>query len=280
METANNTGFLSILKSIAKRFLKDEAVGLAAQLAYFFLLSLFPFMIFLMTLIGYLPISADLILDFIREFAPGETHKLIQENIEGVLSSQNGKLLSVGLIGTVWSASNAINALIRALNRSYHVGESRNFFISRGLAILLTFGMIVVIIVALTLPVFGEKIGLMVFAYFGLSDSFLRAWEIVRWALSFFVLFIVFASLYFFAPNKHLPWKSVIPGAIVATAGWLLSSLLFSYYVSSFGNFSASYGSLGGIIVLMIWFYLSGMVIILGGEVNAVLTNRKEGIID
>lgn len=259
------------LKELVLRFLDDQAFGLAAQLAYFFLLSLFPFMIFLVTLIGYIPVSHENLIRFFAEFAPGDAMEVIESNVLDIVKTQNGKLLSISVLGTVWSASNAINALMRALNRAYHVEENRPFLIARGLSIVFTFLMMLVIVVALALPVFGEKLGLMIFSYFGLSEAFLRVWGIVRWGLSFLILYVVFAGIYYFTPNKRLTAKEVIPGTIVATTGWLLVSLGFSYYVSNFGNYSATYGSLGGIIVLMIWFYLSGIIIIFGGEINAVL---------
>ncbi|MDF0725883.1 YihY/virulence factor BrkB family protein [Cytobacillus sp. S13-E01] len=266
---------LAFIKELIKRFDEDEIGGLSAELAYFFLLSLFPFLIFMVTLIGYLPLSQVDVLNFIREYAPGETMNMIEGNLNAILGSQNGKLLSFGIIATIWSASNGINAVVRAFNRAYDVKESRSFFVARGISILLTFAMVFVIIVALLLPVFGKQIGIFVFSSFGLSDTFLDIWNAVRWIVSALILFIVFTFLYFFAPNKRLKIREVISGAFFATFGWMFVSLAFSYYVSSFGNYTATYGSLGGIIVLMIWFYLSGMIIIVGGEINAILNCHR-----
>src|SRR5690606_38463756 len=142
--------------------------------------------------------------------------------------------------------------------------------------ILFTIAMIFVIVVALVLPVFGKQIGFFLFSYFGLSGPFLDIWNTLRWLVSSIILFIVFTGLYWIAPNKKLTCVSVIPGAIFATVGWILTSLAFSFYVSNFGNFSATYGSIGAVIVLMIWFYLSGIIIILGGEINAVHSKMKD----
>ena len=270
------SGFnISFIKELIKRFTEDEVGGLSAELGYFFLLSLFPFLIFLVTLIGYLPISQVDVLNFIREYAPGETMDMIENNLNAILGTHNGKLLSFGIIATVWSASNGINAVVRAFNRAYDVKESRSFFVARGISILLTFAMVFVIIVALLLPVFGKQIGIFVFSSFGLSDAFLDIWNAARWIVSALILFIVFTFLYFIAPNKRLKIRGVISGAFFATFGWMFVSLAFSYYVSSFGNYTATYGSLGGIIVLMIWFYLSGMIIIVGGEINAILNCHR-----
>jgi membrane protein len=251
-------------------------LGLAAQLAYFFLLSLFPLLIFIVTLLPYLPITQADLLAVIRDFAPGETMDLIETNLAGILNEQNGKLLSFGVIGTIWSASNGINAIVRAFNKAYNVTESRSFVVARGMSILLTFGMILVIIVALLLPVFGKQIGVYLFSNFGLSSEFLTIWNTLRWLVSSVIIFIVFVSLYWIAPNKKLTCVSVIPGAIFATVGWAFVSLAFSYYVGSFGNYSATYGSIGAIIVLMIWFYLTGIMLILGGEINAISSQIKD----
>jgi membrane protein len=267
----------SFLKELFLRFTSDEVPGLSAQLSYFFLLSLFPFLIFLITLVGYLPITQEDVLGTIEQFAPGETLQIIDETLDQIINHKNGGLLSFGIIATLWSASNGINAIVRAFNKAYEVDETRSFIVARGMAILLTVAMVFVIVVALLLPVFGKEIGLFIFSNFGFSEEFLTMWNTMRWLVSGFILFIVFTSLYYVAPNKHLKFKDGLPGGIAATLGWILASLAFSYYVGNFANYSATYGSIGGVIVLMIWLYLSGMIIILGGELNALLYKRKHG---
>lgn len=266
------TGFFPLLWT---RIGRDDVFGLAAQLAYFFLLSLFPLLIFLVTLLPYLPITQQDLLSVISDFAPGQTMHLIETNLAEIMNQQNGKLLSFGIIATIWSASNGINAIVRAFNQAYEVEESRPFLIARGMAILLTFGMVLVFIVALLLPVFGRQIGLFLFTELGLSEQFLTAWNTFRWLVSSLILLVVFICLYWLAPNKKFKCIKALPGAIFATVGWILSSLAFSFYVSNFGNYSATYGSIGAIIVLMIWFYLSGIIIIIGGEINALISKME-----
>ena len=263
-------------KELLHRFSRDEIFGLSAELAYFFLLSLFPFLIFLLSLIAYLPISQDDVLGAVRQYAPGNTMNLIETNVQQIMSVQRGGLLSFGLLAALWSASNGINAVVRAFNRAYEVNENRSFIVTRGTAVLLTFAMVFVIIVALLLPVFGKEIGMLVATTFGYSNEFLAIWNAIRFSLSFIILLLVFMALYFIAPNKRLHIKEVYLGALFATVGWMTVSYLFSYYVSNFGNYTATYGSLGGIIVLLIWFYLSGLLIIVGGEINAILQKKKE----
>ncbi|SFB08852.1 MULTISPECIES: YihY/virulence factor BrkB family protein [unclassified Bacillus (in: firmicutes)] len=266
----------SLLKELWARIQGDDLPGLAAQLAYFFLLSLFPLLIFLFTLLPYLPIPQRDILGILSDFAPGEAMDLIEKNLKDVMDNRSGGLLSFGIIGTIWSASNGINAIVRAFNKAYDVEESRSFIVARGTAILLTFGMILVFIVALVLPVFGKEIGLFLFSQFGFSDQFLTIWGLLRWLVSAIILFLIFTGLYWIAPNVKMRCRSAFPGALFATIGWIVVSLGFSFYVGSFGNYSATYGGVGGIIVLMVWLYLSGFIIVLGGEINAFYSDHKK----
>jgi len=261
-------------KNLYRRIDDTDVFGLAAQLAYFFLLSLFPFLVFLITLLGYLPIDEQSFIVLIERYAPAEITELINTNINQLVNAQNGGLLSIGILGTLWSASNGVNALTKAFNRAYEVEEDRTFIVARLIAIALTIAMIVVICIAFLLPIFGKMIGVYVFSMFGLSDNFISVWNTLRWIISSAVFFIVLLALYKLAPNKKILLRNAMWGAIFATVGWQLVSLAFSYYVSTIGNYSATYGSLGAVIILMIWFYISGIIIITGGVINATI--RKE----
>ncbi|WP_071396140.1 YihY/virulence factor BrkB family protein [Bacillus tuaregi] len=266
---------MKLLKHLWKNFLDDDVFGIAAQLSYFFLLSLFPLLIFLMTLFPYLPINQEDLLNLVRDFAPLGTIELIENHLEQV-SKKNGALLSFGVIGTIWSASNGLNAIVKALNKAYGVKEERSFLRTRFMSIFLTFAMIVVILVALILPVFGKHIGMFLFAQFELSAQFIAVWNALRWLVSSVIIFVIFIGLYWLAPNKKVACRTAIPGAAFATIGWILTSFAFSFYVSNFGNYSATYGSIGAIIVLMVWLYISGIIIIIGGEVNAYFSSDSD----
>lgn len=263
------------IKGIINNLQADDIFGLAAQLAYFFLLSMFPLFIFLFTLVAYLPYSQEEILRTLQTVVPAESMDLIAGSLNEVMQG-NVKLLSLGALGTVWSASQGLHAIINAFNRAYDVGETRSYFIARGMSIMLTFAMIFVFLVALFLPVFGKQIGFFLFSELGISDQFIKVWSMLRWIIGSIVLFIVFIMLYWIAPNKKLKCVSVFPGAFFATIGWVGVSFVFSFYVDRFGNYTTTYGSLGGIIVLMIWFYLSGLMIIMGGEINALVGKKKK----
>lgn len=267
----------SLLRLLWHRVDEDDLPGLSAQLAYYFLLSLFPLLIVLFTLLPYIPIPHQDMLGVVKDFAPGEAMDLIEKNVHDIMNHRNGGLLSFGIIGTIWSASNGINAIVKAFNKAYNVKESRSFIVSRGMAILLTFGMILVLILAIVLPVFGREIGIFLFSQLGYTTEFIKLWNTLSWLVSAIILFLIFTVLYWIAPNVKLKCRSAFPGAAFATIGWIVSSIGLTFYVGNISNYSLTYGSIGAIIVLMIWLYISAFIIILGGEINAFYSekNRK-----
>jgi membrane protein len=275
MEKAGNVRS-SLIKLLWHRIEEDDINGLSAQLAYFFLLSLFPLLIVIFTLLPYLPIPHQNMLGMIRGFAPAGTMNLIEKNVNDVISHRNGGLLSFGIIGTIWSASNGIEAIVRAFNKAYNVKESRSFIVSRGMAVLLTFGMIFVFILAIVIPIFGREIGVFLFSQLGYTTQFIKFWNALSLLGSAIILFLIFTGLYWIAPNVKLRCKSAFPGAAFATIGWIISSLGLSFYVGNFSNYSLTYGSIGTIIVLMIWLYMSAFIIIIGGEINAFYSEKKK----
>lgn len=266
----------SFLKQLTKRIVEDDLWGMAAQLAFFFLLSLFPFMLFLVTLLGFLPVTQDDLINFLSVYAPDQTISLIGDTVSQVVEERNGGLLSLGILGTLWSASNGINSVIKSMNTAYNIEEKRSMIVTRLIAIALTIFMLFVIIIAFLLPVFGQRIGEYLFSFIGLSEDFLVVWNAMRWGISSIIIFLVLLALYRMAPSRRVYFADAAVGAIVATILWQIVSLTFSFYVNSAGNFSATYGSLGGVIILMLWFYLSGMIIIFGGEVNALIELRRK----
>lgn len=261
------------VKGLMERIHIHDVSGMAAQLAFFFLLSLFPLLIFLVTLVPYLPITENDIIYYINNFTPENAKDIISIQLDQIMKGSS-TLLSVGVIGTLWTASNALNGITKAFNKAYDLEEERKFFIMRTISMLLTIAMIFVFIGALLIPVFGKQIGIFVSSYLGYDDAFLKVWDTIRWLLSIVVLFIMFLILYRVFPNKKLKQRSILKGAIFSTIGWSVASYGFSYYVNHFSHYSATYGSLGGIIVLMLWFYILAHVIIIGGEINAMYSKK------
>ncbi|MFB7638454.1 YihY/virulence factor BrkB family protein [Peribacillus butanolivorans] len=260
---------------LIKEIKEDRVTGLAAEQAYYYLLALFPLLILLLSILPYLNIDIQTAMDTIKTFMPTETVEVIEENIINILSERNGGLLTFGFLGTIWSASNGMNAFIHSMNIAYDVKETRNFIKARFISIILTLGLVVAFIVMLGLPVFGKVIIDLLQQVISLPEEMQSLFSLLRWIIAVVVISLVLTFLYRFAPNKSFPIKHVIPGAVTATILWLGISLGFSFYVSNFANYSSTYGSLGGVIILMLWLYLSGLIFVIGGEINAILHRQN-----
>ncbi|MCD1257313.1 YihY/virulence factor BrkB family protein [Paenibacillus athensensis] len=266
---------LSYGKTWWRQFQENDALGLAAQCSYYFLLSVFPFLLFLMSLFAYLPIGTQDVISLLKEYIPGEVARGMEDTVVSLLNVKRGGALSFGIVLSLVSASAAMNAIVLAVNKAYGLSERRSFIHSRFLAMMLTLGMLIVIASALLLSVFGEWIGEWLYIHTHISLDHIQTWNALRWVVNIVILFIVFTGIYYIAPNTCLTCKSVLPGALFAALGWQVTSLGFSYYVNHFTNYSATYGSLGGVIVLMTWFYVSALIIIIGGEINALGHSRR-----
>lgn len=264
-------------KSLLGELKKDRATGLAAQQAYYYMLALFPLLILMIAIVPYLNIDPQKAINVVNTLLPSQSAELLRDNVVKLVSERNGGLLTFGIIGTLWSASSGMNAFIKAMNIAFDVKETRSFIKARLVSIMLTFGLILAFVVALLLPVFGKVILDTVESIVQIPEPFDIVFNIVRWVVAIIVMAAVLAGLYRVAPNKHYPFKHVIPGAIFATVVWQLISLGFSFYVSNFGNYSATYGSIGGVIVLMLWLFLTGLALVLGGEINAIYHRDKTG---
>ncbi|RIJ68904.1 YihY/virulence factor BrkB family protein [Rummeliibacillus sp. TYF005] len=270
------TKLKGFILAFLKRLKDADITGFGAQLAYFFLLALFPLLIFLLTLLPYLNFPPALVYIVLEDLMPEQVYTMIEGTIVEVLEKRNSGLLSIGIIGTIWSASNGVNALIKSLNRSYNKEETRPFLVARFVSVVFTLLLIFLIVVALVLPVFGKQIGLFLFSTFGLEADFLVVWNKFRTLLPPILIFSVLTLMYWILPNIKLYLKSVLIGALFATISWLLVSYAFSYYIDNFVNYSATYGSIGGIIILMLWLYLTGILLIVGGQLNAIMQQRRE----
>lgn len=264
-------------KSLFGELKKDRVTGLAAQQAYYYMLALFPLLILLIAIVPYLNIDQQKAIDVINQMLPEESAQLLRDNVVKLVSERNGGLLTFGIIGTIWSASNGMNAFMKAINVAYDIKETRSFLKARLVSILLTLGLILAFVVALLLPVFGNVILNMIQTIIPIPEPYDIIFQVIRWITGIAVMVAVLTGLYRIAPNKHYPFTHVFPGAIFATIVWQLISLGFSLYVSNFSNYSATYGSLGGVIVLMLWLFLTGLALVLGGEINAIYHRDKMG---
>lgn len=264
---------INFFKAFIPKIGEADVTGLSAQLAYFFLLSLFPFLLFIVTLMGFLPMDGDSIMQFLSSFLPDEVVNMIESNLKDIADSRSGGLLSIGVLGTLWSASNGVNAITKSFNKAYEVEEDRSFIVNRLLSLGLMLIIVIVIVFALILSVFGKVIGEYVFNFIGLSE-FISSWNVIRWVVTSLTFFIGLYVLYVLAPNEKVRLKDALWGTLFATVIWQIVSLGFSYYVDTLGNYSATYGSLGTVIILMIWFYLFGIIITTGGVLNAFMIRK------
>lgn len=274
IDHSTNKGFVQYLIT---RMVKVDMSGSGAQLAYFFLLSFFPLLIFLVTLLPYLNLGQDQVFEFLDDVMPTEILSITQNVLGETLSAQNGGLLSIGVLGTIWSASRGVDALMKSLNRAYDV-DGKKGFINRLWALLFTVGFVVVILLALLLPVFGQQIFNLVTTYIAVDIEISAFWTLLQWLMPPTLIFLLILFIYWIVPNTdpRLKFMSVWPGAIVSTIGWLGLTYGFSFYVNNFGNYSATYGSIGGVIILMLWLYFTGMLLIFGGIINAAILKRQQ----
>lgn len=262
-------------KDLAKRVWheigEDNVSGYAAQLAYYFIFSLFPFFLFLTALLAYIPIPdlMNKILNSLAGVLPGDAMKLVQDNVMELVTQPQGGLLSFGILVALWTASSAVTGMMDSLNRAYGVREGRPFWKVRGLAVLLTMGLATLMITSFALLAFGPDVGGFIAAKIGLGTAFDLAWTIVRWPLALIAVIYAVALVYYYAPDVQQDWKWITPGAVIAVVGWVLVSLAFGYYVENFGSYNKTYGSIGAVIVLLTWLYLSGFFLLVGGEINS-----------
>jgi membrane protein len=270
------------LKATVQEFQRDDVLGLAAQLAYFLILALVPFILVLVSLLGIFGSQelASIVLDYFQRAMPEEAYQLIKEYTGDVISGRAKApgLLSFGILFTLWTASGAFAALINALNRAYDVQETRPFWKVRGIAILMTLGLSVLILVGVLLLIVGEPIGRAIAGVFGLGELFEQVWNIVRWPAALLFMVFTVALLYYFAPDIDQPFRWITPGGLIGVLLWVLASAAFSFYVNNFNTYNKTYGSIGVVIILLLYLYISSLTILFGAELNATLVRMKEEI--
>ena len=251
--------------------LEDDCPGLAAQLAFYYFLSLFPALLFVVSLLAYVPLGTglDAALAQLEAFLPVEMLQFLRRQIEEALAGEQGGLLTVGIVGAIWSSSSAVTAIITALNRAYDIEEWRPWWKRRLIAVALTIALAVFIVAAFVFVVGGGDLAAWVAERLGFSELLARVWAVVQWTLAIVLVVIAVDLVYRFAPNADTPFVWITPGALLATALWLLTSWGFKMYVQNFSSYTTLNGTIGVVIVLMLWFYLSGFALLVGAELNA-----------
>ena len=265
-----------LLKRTAKETSSDNVLGLAAQLAYYFLLALVPAIVFLVALTSFFPPRLiDDMMTALASVAPKDVLGIIEEQIRTLRGGAHGGVLTFGLLVALWSSSAALVSITDALNRAYDIKEGRPWWKVRLTAIGLTVGLALFILVAFTLTMLGPTIADSLASRVGLGEAFAVTWKIVQWPVVFVLLVVALALLNYFAPDAEQDWVWVTPGAVLAAVLWVIATLGFKFYVTNFADYNATYGSLGGVIVLMLWFYITGLAILVGAEMNAEIEHAS-----
>jgi membrane protein len=259
---------------IWREFNQDEILDRSAALSYYFLSALFPLILVLFAILGLMASPGSQLRDSILRYAamllPGSANTLIQQTLDQITKASGGGKISFGILLSIWTASAGVVAVMSALNVVYDIREWRSFVRVRLTAIGLMFAMSICIIVGLALALFGGSIAEWVGSHMGLSGAFVIAWKIIQWPIVVAAVLLAFALLYYFGPairDQH--WEWVTPGSVLGLALWLLVSLAFKTYLNFFNSYNATYGSLGAVIILLLWFYVTGISLLLGAEVNS-----------
>ena len=256
---------------------EDNFLDLAAQLSYYFFLALFPAILFLLALASFFPLQhlTDNIGSTLGTVASPEISQLIQDQMQRLGNAQSGGLLTFGVLAALWSSSAALVSIVAALNRAYDITEGRPWWKVRLVAIGLTIGTALLVLIGLSLVLGGPALATYLGDTLGWGAFFKWTWLILQWPLVFAMISTAIGLVYYFGPDAEQDWAWVSPGALVGTMLWLLASLAFKIYVAKFTDYNASYGAVGGVIVMLLWFYISGIALILGAEMNATIEHAS-----
>ena len=207
--------------------------------------------------------------------APGEVLSIIQDQILKIAHEKNGGLLTLGMLGTIWSTSSGLNAIIDTLNQAYDIQEARPWWKVKLIALGLTIALAVFIVISFALVLVGPTLAEKVAVWAHLGPAFAWTWKILQWPVVFGLVALAIAMIYYYAPDAEQEWVWITPGSIFATTLWLAISLGFKFYVAHFTSYNATYGAIGGVIVLMLWFYVSALAVLVGAELNAEIEHAS-----
>lgn len=271
-------GWRELLKRTIAETQADDGLGLAAQLAYYFFLALFPALLFLIALAGMFasPDTVTRLVNALSGAAPPDVLEIIRAQLISLTQRGQGGIMTFGVVAALWSSSAALVALSDSLNRAYDVEEGRPWWKQRLTAILLTIGVAIFILASFALVVAGPELAESIASRFGLGAAFEWSWKVLQWPVVFVLVAIAIALIYYFAPDVDQDFVFLTPGSVVATALWLLGSLAFRFYVVNFGSYNETYGTIGGVMVLLLWLYISALVVIVGAEMNAEIEHASE----
>lgn len=272
---------LKIFIEIYRRFGEHRITTLGSEIAYFLMMSIFPFLMFLMTLLSFANLSTDLVADYVYRYFPKDLVDLsfMKNYLESLLNEKHYLILFSSLLFTIWSASKGVNAIFRSLDFAYDTAKSRSYIKRRGIAYLYTLMLGLCIVAVVFFPILGE------FVLLKLTNIELRSnillWIIDRfkWLIFAGLLGVIVGSIYYVAPKPKLTLKSILPGTLFTLITWSFMSYVYIFYIKFFTKYTVIYGSLGALMLAMIWFWFLSMTLVLGGELNAIIWGlKKEGM--
>lgn len=267
--------FKNRIKYAGSRFFKEGYYDHAAQTAYYFMLSLFPFLIMVVSSTSFLPFTSNDLIEVIRPYAPQETYGLIESNLTAILDSGQGTIISISFLSTMWLASMAIQSLVRSLTDIYKIKKRESYLKGLVSDFFLTIGFALILPLTILIPLVENVVQRIAEETFLFEAGWLVLWTPIRWGIGTVILFIFFWVLYRHLPKHGLSWKDVLPGAIFAVIFWQLISEGFSLFVG-YGNYSQLYGQLASVVIMMIWFYLTAAVLLFGALLNVYGKEGKE----
>jgi len=267
-------GPITLAKRVWRESDHDEVFTRAAALSYYFLLALFPMLFFLTSLLGLVvgqnPQFQNELYGYIARVMPGDASSLVTKTIHEVTTRSSGLKLAIGLVTALLTASGGMSALGSSLNAAYDVREGRPWWKRQLTFLLLTIAVAALVIAALIIILFGGKLAQFAGSRLHLGDTFALTWNIIQWPVAIFFVVFCFALIYYFAADlEHAKWYWITPGSVIGVLLWIAASEGFKVYLHYFDSYSKTYGSLAGVVVLMLWFYMTGLALLIGGEINA-----------
>jgi membrane protein len=266
-----------LFKRTISETIADDVLSLAAQQAYYFFFALFPALLALISIASFFPIEniVPQLNDLLSRVAPQEVTDMIGKQIDKISNTNAGGLLTLAFVFTLWSSSNAVMSMSNTLNAAYDITESRPWWKVRLNALALTLGLALFIVTSMTLVIAGPALGERVAEALNIGPVLVTTWTIVQWPVVFTLVATAIAILYYFAPDAEQEWVWITPGSVLATVLWIAASVGVSVYVQNFGNYTETYGVIGGVMILMLWFYATGIAILVGAELNAEIEHAS-----
>ncbi len=269
-------GPLALGKRVYHEIDEDEVLTRSAALSFYFVTALVPMLFFLVAVLGLFAQSQSLqasMFGYAQRVLPPDAFTLLQKTLKEIATNSTGLKLAIGLLLALWSGSGGISSIMDALNRCYHVKDARPYWKQKLISIALTIALAALTVVALVIILYGGDIAEFAGSHTGLSDVTVLAWKVLQWPLAFFCLVLSFALMYFWGPDVEQKWTWITPGSLFGVLLWIGASLGFRVYLHYFNSYSKTYGSLGAVIILLYWLFITGLAILIGGEINSEIEN-------